>query len=111
MESVGVGIIAIAGLRSTDGLLISSSNVQSSSKKIASAQIYMTPYSSNYSSTNPGNHRVAVMTHEIGHVLGLGHPNDIYYPVNAESVMRTWGNYEGYYTPKTHDTNDLNNKY
>ncbi|MDO3409971.1 zinc-dependent metalloprotease family protein [Saccharibacillus sp. CPCC 101409] len=107
----GVGIIAVTDLYDTNGSTINASTVQNSSKKIASAQIYMTPYASNYSKTNPGNHRVAVMTHEIGHVLGLGHPNDIYYPVTAESIMRTWGNYEGYYTPKAHDTTDLNGKY
>lgn len=108
---LGAGILGVADLITTDGVTLNSTNVQSSSKKINYAQIYMTPYTSNFSSSNLNNHKIATITHEIGHVLGLGHPNDIYYPTTAESIMRTGGTYEGYYTPRTHDINDLNSKY
>jgi predicted Zn-dependent protease len=108
---IGTGILGITDLKTTDGLIVNASNVQSSSKKISYAQIYMTPYTSMYSSANLNNHKIATITHEIGHVLGLGHPNEAYYPTSVESIMRTGGSYEGYYVPRSHDITDLTNKY
>lgn len=108
---VGTGILGITDSKSTDGYIINSSNVQNSSKKVSYSQIFMTPYTSMYNSSNLNNHKIATITHEIGHALGLGHPNEYYYPTNVESIMRTGGDYEGYYVPRTHDINDLTNKY
>ncbi|WP_340021089.1 zinc-dependent metalloprotease family protein [Paenibacillus sp. FSL K6-1096] len=108
---IGTGVLGITDSKSTDGYIINSSNVQNSSRKIRYAQIFMTPYTSMYSGSNPTIHKIATITHEIGHALGLGHPNELYYPTNAESIMRTGGNYEDYYVPRPHDTSDLNNKY
>ena len=77
-----------------------------SSKLISYAGILFTPQS--YYSNDT--HRRMTMVHEIGHALGLGHPNTDYYFTNAASVMRQ-STVETYYTPQTHDINDLNSKY
>ena len=53
----------------------------------------------------------SVMVHELGHVLCLGHPNASNFPTTDASIMRTFVGYEGYWTPQTHDINDLTAKY
>ena len=51
------------------------------------------------------------MIHELGHSLGLGHPNAQYDTSNDPSVMRTNITEVSYYTPRQHDINDLRYKY
>ncbi len=89
-----------------DVVLLSPDAARASSKKIKYAHIMYTPYNNFYNET----HRKFVMVHEIGHALGLGHPNADYYPTTAASVMRQ-GTVENYYTPKAHDISDLEAKY
>ena len=99
--------MGITDNKSTDGYVINSNNVQNCSKIVNYSNILLTPYTSDYDDSG---HMKKVMVHEIGHVLGLGHPNTNYDVTNEASVMRQ-GTYDGYYTPRSHDINDLNNKY
>ena len=79
-----------------------------SSRKIDYAGILYTPYEDDYEDTT---HMKRTMVHEIGHALGLGHPNTDYDYTDAASVMRQGYEGETYYTPQSHDKTDLNNKY
>lgn len=101
-------VFGVCDITSTDYYELNSlENAKASSGLIRYAGILFTPNSSAYDNTT---HRRMTMVHEIGHALGLGHPNTDYYVTNAASVMRQ-GTVETYYTPQTHDKNDLNNKY
>lgn len=94
---------------STDGYTLNSVNsALASSKRIKYAGISFSPYEHRYHNTTEMRR---TMVHEIGHALGLGHPNDDFYPTSADSVMRQGYSGETYYIPRTHDLNDLSNKY
>lgn len=100
-------VLGVCDMTSTDDIQINSlSAAKNCSGLIRYAGILFTPNSSYDNNT----HRRNTMVHEIGHALGLGHPNTNYYVTNAASVMRQ-GTVENYYTPQTHDINDLNSKY
>ena len=63
--------------------------------------------------TYSGNQVQKTCTHEVGHALGLGHPDRYYYsPIgsNVKSIMKQ-GPYEGYLVPQAHDKTDIDNKY
>lgn len=105
--SRAISVLGVCDMVSTDGYELNSLyNAKLSSKLIEYAGIKFTPYTSYENNT----HKKQTMVHEIGHALGLGHPNTNYYVTNAASVMRQ-SSAESYYTPQTHDINDLNSKY
>ena len=89
----------------TDGRVLNASNAAGSSKKIKHSSILMSPYE-----PEPEWIRYA-MVHELGHSLGLGHPNLLYDYTNEPSVMRTDIVEVTYYTPRQHDKEDLQSKY
>lgn len=100
-------VMGVCDTSSTDGLQLNSwQNAKASSGLINYAGILMTPYCNFQNST----HVRKAMVHEIGHALGLGHPNTIYYVTDAASVMRQ-NTVESYYKPQAHDKTDLNSKY
>ncbi len=101
-------VYGITDITTTDNILITDSNsAKNSSRLIKYGHIYMNPHSKVFGSEND---KLYTMVHEIGHVLGLGHPDYIYYPVNDQSIMKQ-GSYSSYSTPRTHDINDISNKY
>jgi len=104
----GYYVYGVCDMVSTDGYQLNSySNANVSSKLIKYAGILLTPYTDEFDNSTQMRF---VMVHEIGHALGLGHPNTYYFVTNDASVMRQ-GTTETYYAPQTHDINDLNNKY
>ena len=86
-------------LLSTDNRHIkSAADAKASSGKIKYATIYLTPHTEKYDTNT---HITATMVHEIGHALGLGHPED-----SVKSIMHSTGQ-TSWYTPAAHDKTDI----
>lgn len=98
----------VCDIISTDGYELNSvSNIKQSSRLIRYAGILYTPYTHTFKNET---HMKKTMVHEIGHALGLGHPDSGPDAMNVASVMNQGSNVT-YFTPQAHDINDLNNKY
>lgn len=109
-------MLAYTKLISTDNIEVNSvATAQACSRRIKIATIYFNPDHSVFgSSSNRTNNIRRTYVHELGHVLGLGHPNTEYLSTNEPSVMRqnvTNVTYEGYYIPQQHDISDIIIKY
>lgn len=92
----------------TDGVFLNDvQDAKNSSRKIKFAKIYLTPHTNLISNDTEAK---AIMVHELGHALGLGHAPDI-----EPSIMRTppysptLGRTS--YSPQSHDKTDVANFY
>jgi len=106
------GVVGLTWIQDEAGTWIETTEqaVNSTSKKIKYAQIYLTPISSLYNSLD-GIEKSIVIVHELGHVMCLGHSNGDYYPTSSDSVMEKYLNTIDSDSPTTHDVNDMNSKY
>lgn len=100
--------MGLAVMTTTDNVEVRNmSDAKRSSKKFRYARVVFNPSTRIYSGTIQ---RKLAMVHEIGHVLGLGHPDDRYNITNVKSVMRSEADGD-YYTLQQHDKNDLDSMY
>jgi hypothetical protein len=76
---------------------------------ISYAQIYINSYSLTHDFSDT--QKIAVLVHELGHVMCLGHSDDIYYPTSAKSIMQKLIDTINFSYPQTHDKNDIASKY
>ena len=104
-----VYVLGYAKLKSTDGIYVDSlENAKSCSGLLRYAAIHFNPQTFGYTSAR---HMKGTIVHEIGHVLGLGHPNTEHFVTNVPSIMRQGEGDERYCTPQPHDITDISNKY
>jgi hypothetical protein len=113
-DSQGYGMfnpVAVTYIYDTNGTLINSTTkADNSTKLISYAQIYINPYSLTHDLLSD-TQKIAVLVHELGHVMCLGHSDDIYYPTSAKSIMQKLIDTINFSYPQTHDKNDIASKY
>jgi len=105
--------IAFTQIANIYGTFINGSNISFSNRSIKFSAIYVNPYDSVWDDFT-GPKRIAIIAHELGHSLTLGHSNPYYYPapipVNDASIMK-WHPDDIAGIPVAHDIADLQAKY
>jgi hypothetical protein len=104
------GITQIVNL---NGTYITATNVEYSNRSIKFSAIYFSPYDSSWDDYDAPR-RIAIIAHELGHSLTLGHSNADYLPAylrsSDTSIMRQYTDNMSN-IPQPHDRTDLTSKY
>jgi hypothetical protein len=117
-EGYPYGALAITWDYDTYGTaILSPTDAAYSSRQISYAAIYFNPYhDKNFLGIAPGivgnqRQQKGVVTHEIGHVYCLGHPDTTYNIFTGPSLMRSIASNSMSAWLEQHDIDDMNTKY
>jgi hypothetical protein len=95
--------------KNLDGIIVTAANISYVNRTIKISTIYCNPYDEDWADYSL-DRRKALIAHEFGHSLTLGHCDVNTYPCGYDSIMKKY-DIEISLNPQSHDITDLYNRY